>query len=216
MTAETTTNDVRDLRRSPLHEWQQKLLEAQVQGVRAVAARELPFATMISLRAEPGGALYDRFGTALRLTLPLKCGQTAQSGDDGDTRTALWLGPDEWLVVSADEPKTLDDPKTLESTLQDLLGTDPGSVVDVSANRTVVELSGPSARPVLEKGCPADLHPRAFGSGKAISTSLGPVPLVLWQTGEQTYRLLPRSSYADYLARWLVDASAEFASPAVA
>ena len=210
MTAETT-NDVAALRRSPLHEWRTRLSEAEVTGDRAVAVQELPFRAMVSLRAEPGGALYQRLGDTLGLTLPRHCGQTARSSGTGIERhTALWLGPDEWLIVSSD------DPEELTGALEGLLTDDPGSVVDVSANRTVVELSGPCARSVLQKGCPADLHPRAFGQGTAISTSLGPVPLVLWQSGEQTYRLLPRSSYADYLARWLVAAMTEFASVAVA
>ena len=56
------------------------------------------------------------------------------------------------------------------------LDGDPGSVVDVSANRTTLELSGPPAREVLEKGCPLDLHPRAFGPGRAVSTTGGPRP----------------------------------------
>jgi len=99
--------------------------------------------------------------------------------------------------------------------LREALGNDPGSVVDVSANRTPLELSGPSARATLEKGCPVDLHPRSFGPGSAVATNLGPVPLVLWQTGAVTYRLLPRSSFADYAARWLVDATTEYTGPEV-
>ena len=124
-------------------------------------------------------------------------------------RTALWLGPDEWLVV-ADE-----DGAALADALRSALGDDSGCVVDVSANRTTLELSGPAARAVLEKGCPADLHPRAFSPGTAVATTLGPVPVLLWQTGATTYRLLPRSSFADYVARWLLDAATEFAGPAV-
>lgn len=204
------STDLAALRRSPLHEWRERLRDAEVTGVRAVAVRELAFRAMVSLRAEPGGALYRRLGGALGLTLPTECGRTAGAQDgDAERHTALWLGPDEWLVVSTD------DPDALTSTLQGLLGAAPGSVVDVSANRALVELSGPAARRVLEKGCPADLHRRAFEPGTAISTSLGPVPLLLWQTGEHTYRLLPRSSYAVYLARWLLDAMPEFAGPTV-
>jgi sarcosine oxidase subunit gamma len=33
-------------------------------------------------------------------------------------------------------------------------------VVDLSANRTTFELTGPQGRAVLEKGCSLDLHPR--------------------------------------------------------
>jgi DNA-binding Lrp family transcriptional regulator len=38
--------------------------------------------------------------------------------------------------------------------LREALGPDPGSVVDLSANRTTLELSGPSARQILEKSRP--------------------------------------------------------------
>ncbi|GDY59956.1 hypothetical protein SVIO_105790 [Streptomyces violaceusniger] len=100
--------------------------------------------------------------------------------------------------------------------LRQALAGDPGSVVDVSANRTTLELSGPAARQVLEKGCRLDLHHRAFGPGRAVSTTVGPVPVLLWQLDEApTYRLLPRSSFADYLARWLIDAMSEFRGPEV-
>ena len=54
--------------------------------------------------------------------------------------------------------------------------------------------------------CPTDLHPRAFGPGRAVTTTLARVPLLLWQVGPQAYRLLPRSSFAEYVAAWLLDA----------
>jgi heterotetrameric sarcosine oxidase gamma subunit len=108
------------------------------------------------------------------------------------------------------------DESTVTAELREALGADPGSVVDVSANRTTLELSGPSARQVLEKGCPLDLHPRAFGPGQAVSTTVGPVAVLLWQVDDAaTYRLFPRSSFADYLARWLIDAMSEYRGPAV-
>jgi len=37
--------------------------------------------------------------------------------------------------------------------------------------------------------------------------------VLLWQTGAAGYRLLPRSSFADYLARWLLDAMSEYTGP---
>jgi sarcosine oxidase, subunit gamma len=86
-------------------------------------------------------------------------------------------------------------------------------VVDLSANRTTLELSGPSARAVLEKGCALDLHPREFVVGSAYVTLIGSVPVFLWKVEEETYRILPRSSFADFLGRWLLDAMAEFKAP---
>jgi sarcosine oxidase subunit gamma len=176
-----------DLRRSPL---------AHLTFPAGLA--ELPFRTMVNLRVDPSSGTAARVEKALGTTLPRQCGQTTESG----SRTVFWLGPDEWLVL-ADDPAVI-------AEVQAALGGEPGSAVDVSANRTIVELSGPFARDVLEKGCPVDLHPRAFGPGNAVSTTVGPVPVLLWQADDETYRLFPRSSFADYLARWLMDAMTEY------
>ncbi|MBB6418115.1 sarcosine oxidase subunit gamma [Streptomyces sp. AK010] len=214
--AETGTET---LRRSPLAHLEERMREAAVTGARGVTLTELPYLTMVNLRVDPSSETAGRIETALGAPLPRRCGDTAASGP----RTILWLGPDEWLVLSPPEEAVasrepegvaLREPEAVA--LRDALGSDPGSVVDVSANRTTLELSGPCARQVLEKGCPLDLHPRAFGPGRAMSTTVGPVSVLLWQVDDApTYRLLPRSSFADYLARWLVDAMSEFSRPEV-
>ena len=95
------------------------------------------------------------------------------------------------------------------------LGDGAGQVVDLSANRTTLELSGPRARAVLEKGCALDLHPRVFKTGTALSTEIGGIPAVLWKTAEETYRIFPRASFAEFLGRWLLDAMREYASTEV-
>ncbi|HET8604912.1 MAG TPA: sarcosine oxidase subunit gamma family protein [Marmoricola sp.] len=194
-----------DLRRSPLAGLSETLAAADAAGDRGVTVREVPFLTMVSVRAEPRSGAAVAIGEVLGAPLPDRVGSSATSGE----HTALWLGPDEWLVVSTSPAAPL------VARLSVALGYARGDIVDVSANRTTLELTGPSARAVLAKGCPADLHPQAFGVGSTITTTLGPVPLLLWRSGEESWRLLPRSSFADYVARWLVDAAAEFGLPAV-
>jgi len=88
-------------------------------------------------------------------------------------------------------------------------------VVDLSANRTTFELSGSRARAVLEKTCSLDLHPRVFKTGTAVSTELAHIPVMLWKTSEESYRIFPRASFADFLGRWILDAMREYASPEV-
>ncbi|MDH6566423.1 sarcosine oxidase subunit gamma [Streptomyces sp. SAI-117] len=202
--AEPSTAGPVALRTSPLSHLEERMRAAAVTGARGVTLAELPFLTMVNVRVDPASEAAGRIGRALGARLPRRCGDTTAHGH----RTAVWLGPDEWLVLSRD------DPGALTGALREALSGDPGSVVDVSANRTTLELSGPSAREVLEKGCPLDLHPRAFGPGRAVSTTVGPVAVLLWQTDDApTYRLLPRSSFADYLARWLIDAMSEYGRP---
>ncbi|MBX9399543.1 sarcosine oxidase subunit gamma [Streptomyces sp. TRM72054] len=205
--AEPTASGPAVLRRSPLAHLEDRMRTATVTGARAVALTEWPFVTMVSLRVDPAGPAVHNVRDVLGAPLPTRCGHTTRSGP----HTMVWLGPDEWLVLS------LSDAATLVEQLRQALAGRPGSVVDVSGNRTTLELRGPAARQVLEKGCPLDLHPRFFGPGHAVSTQVGPVPVVLWQTDDAplAYRLLPRSSFADHLARWLMDAMTEYACPEV-
>lgn len=194
------------LRTSPLAHLEERMRAATVTGARGVALAERPFITMVNLRVDPASEAADRIEKTLGALLPPQCGHTTTSGP----HTVVWLGPDEWLVLSQA------DANAVTGELREALAGAPGSVVDVSANRTTLELSGPAARQVLHKGCPLDLHPRAFGPGQAASTTVGPVAVLLWQVDDApTYRLFPRSSFADYLARWLIDAMSEYHGPEI-
>lgn len=190
------------VRRSPLGGLARELMERAVTGERNVRVSEWGFTTMVSLRVDPTSPAAYALEGVLGTTLPRSAGEVTGH----DQHSVLWQGPDEWLVVSqmaADR---------LVATLQRSVAGAHAAVVDVSANRTVLELRGTAARAVLEKGCPLDLHPRAFAPGRAVATTVARIPLVLWQVGPDSYRLLPRSSFAEYVARWLLDASQEFAS----
>ena len=190
------------LRRSPLAGMASELMEKAVTGERHVRVSEWRFTTMLSLRVDPASPAAVAVEEVLGTPLPRSAGGVA-----GHSRlSVLWLGPDEWLVVSQLPAEAL------VAALQEAVADAHAAVVDVSANRTVLELTGAAARAVLEKGCPLDLHPRAFGPGQAVSTTLARIPLILWQVGTESYRLLPRSSFADYVARWLLDAAQEFGS----
>jgi sarcosine oxidase subunit gamma len=202
------TNEARTglsaLRVSPLAHLAERMRDAAVTGARGVTLTEWPFVSMVNLRVNPASAAAIRVEKTLGAPLPREHGETTSSG----AHTAFWLGPDEWLVLSQAEEGVA------AAELRGALAADPGSVVDVSANRTTLELSGPAARQVLEKGCPLDLHPRVFGPGRAVPTTVGPIAVLLWQVDDgPTYRLLPRSSFADYLARWLIDAMNEYRGP---
>lgn len=118
----------------------------------------------------------------------------------------LWLAPDEFLVVGPDEAES----GVVATRLAATLAAQPGQVVDVSANRTTLELSGPRAREVLDKSCRLDLHPREFPVGQALVTLLESVGVILWRTGEDTWRVMPRGSFSTHVVRWLLDGMREF------
>jgi sarcosine oxidase subunit gamma len=157
--------------------------------------------SQVNIRASAAVAV--RVGAALGVALPVEPNTVSTSGE----RSALWLGPDEWLVV--DGSTTADE---IETAVRQAFMPDWGSVVDVSANRAVVELSGPHTRALLAKGCSLDLHPRSFRPGMCAQTLLAKTAVILWQTDDApTFKVFVRASFAAHLARWLADASVEFA-----
>jgi sarcosine oxidase subunit gamma len=105
---------------------------------------------------------------------------------------ALWLGPDEWLVLGGREA---DFPHA-------------SAAVDVSANRVCLELAGPGAADVLAHGCSLDLHRSVFPPGRCAQTLVARAQAILWRVDEETFRLLVRPSFAGYLRAWLRDALA--------
>ncbi|HEY3057433.1 MAG TPA: sarcosine oxidase subunit gamma family protein [Chloroflexota bacterium] len=149
------------------------------------------------LNVRASGEVVQRVGTALGVALPIEPNTVASIGQ----RSALWLGPDEWLIVD-------EGPLTTEDDVRAAFAPDWGAVVDVSANRVVFEVQGPTARDLLAHGCPLDLHPRVFGPGQCAQTLLARAAVILWQTDDApTYRILVRASFAEHLARWLADAT---------
>jgi sarcosine oxidase subunit gamma len=195
------------LRISPAAQLRADFETGSVRGV--VEISEVAFLTMVGLRVNRDSDAGQRIA-AVTGGLPAQCGGVTGSGDV----SVLWLGPEEFLVVAPREAHESLGGGLLQA-LREALGDGVGQVVDLSANRTTFELTGPRSRAVLEKGCALDLHPRVLKAGTALSTEIGNIPVVLWKTGEETFRLFPRASFADFLGRWLLDAMREYASPEV-
>lgn len=192
-----------ETRVSPAAHLYQEMADASAAG--DLSLSEVAFSTNISVRVAPGTAGYDAVAAATGVGLPAKV--TEVSGEVSSV-AALWLGPDEFLV-------SVQEDAGLGANLEEALGQNPGQVVDLSANRSVLELVGAKAPLVLRKSCPADLHPRAFGVNQAITTSLANIPVLLWRTGEESWRIMPRASFTEHTVRWLIDAMLEFTSEPV-
>jgi sarcosine oxidase, subunit gamma len=163
---------------------------------------ELPFVTQVNLRANPGDVdTLVRIGAALGV-LPTTTPNTFSSSPDGQ-RHAVWLGPNEWLIVGAPGTAT-----TIEVVLRDISASDGAvSFVDVSASRTTLSISGIEACAALERNCLIDLHPSRFVAGSCAQTIFARVNVILLKmSDEPEYRLLVRSSLAAHLASWFADA----------
>jgi sarcosine oxidase, subunit gamma len=171
--------------------------------VLADGLREIPLVAQIDLRADPTDvALLGRLAAAIGVTLPLAPNTVAEAPDGG--RRVVWLAPDEWLVIGPAGSEA-----GLEASLRTVFDGAPGAVVDVSANRTMLALSGSHALDVLASGCAIDLDPRVFGPGRCAQTMLARANVILIPMSvvpDVDIRILVRPSFARYLAAWIEDA----------
>ena len=191
-------------RSSPLAEWSARFA-ATGERPDAFTIREVRSATQVNLR---GNAADAAFAEAVRAVLGCALPTDANTWNEGNDCATLWLGPDEWLVVAPEGRNA-----SLYGALHAALRSIHHAVTDVSANRTIIEISGEHARLVLAKGCPLDLHGSAFGPPQCAQTLLAKAQMILQCIDARpTFRVFVRISFAPYVGEWLLDAATECAA----
>ena len=148
-----------------------------------VTIEHVPFLAQVSLRLDP--AHVDR--------APFPLPTVPNTAWEAGPRAALWLGPDEWLVLGPPH-----DGAAIVAELDGALGDLHRSVIDVSANRVAIELGGPDRLEVLASGCPLDLHPRTWRTGMCAQSMFAKAQVILHERTDTT-GLLVRPSFADYV-----------------
>ena len=190
------------VRRSALADYAERFAALSAATGSELSIRELAFVSQINLRADPKDAnVMQRLAEALGFALPVVPNTVAAKGD----RRVLWLGPDEWLLVGPDGQQM-----AFEQALRTGLNGGFGSIVDVSANRTLLEIRGPKAHKLLAHGVPIDLEARSFGPSRCAQTLLAKAQVIVEGiSAGPAFYLYVRTSFASYVADWLLDAAAE-------
>ncbi len=155
----------------------------------------------LSVRASNAAA--TTIGRALGVLLGTVPNRAVISRD----RVALWLGPEEWLVLAPDSETTL------AQRAGSAGGDHPVSIVDVSHRAVSIEIAGTHAALCLNAFCALDLHPSAFPIGMCTRTLLGKAEIVLWRLGMETFHIEVARSLASYAWHCLEDARREFLDP---
>ena len=159
---------------------------------RAVTLEAAPAASRISLRATPKGAA--SFQESLGFELPGRPKTSASKSG----KHALWLGPDEWLIINERDPDTSMVPK---------LPNLEFAATEVSHRNAAIIVSGDGAENTLAAGCPQNLSLDTFPVGACSRTVLGEAEIVLYRTEETTFRVEYWRSFAPYVWGMLSDAA---------
>lgn len=166
------------------------------QGVRVTRMPTSPI-RLLRLRGYDDAVL-DALDRSLSVALPRAPNHAA-----GADPRVIGLAPGEWMIVGG----AISDDLLLSAAAGAIIA----HVANVGEGRVAYAVAGPRARDLIAKGCPIDLHPRAFAAGRSAQSVLAQVFVVIDQpSNDAVFHLYAEASYARYLELWFADAVLEF------
>ena len=172
-------------------------LAGQKFSAKGVTLAVLPPTERISLRAPTTSVA--ALSKALGVDLP----QKPKTSSVKAGRSALWLGPDEWLVID----------EAGKDPLADCAGVNAlHSAVGIAHRNIGIAVTGPAAAAAINAGCPQDLSLAAFPAGACSRTILGKVEIVLLRTADDGFRVECWRSFSDYVWTFLTEAAKDAAA----
>ncbi len=156
------------------------------QGAPELGLVTAPPMTRLVLRARE--AAIAAAEAQLGFTLPR---QACRSAGAAGTH-ALWLGPDEWLILSATDEGRMD-------ALSSAIGDTPHALVDVSHRQTAMVIAGPRVEAHLATLCALDVSIENFPVSMCTRTLMGKAEVVLWRMSQTAFHLEVWRSFSPYL-----------------
>ena len=183
-------NTIQSLKNNKFKDFKEKHSFIQIQ--------ELPFVKKINLRLDPNNkSSFSSCSKILGTNLPTKI-NTYFKNDTNEK--IMWLGPDEWLIVSNDDDAFIK--------LQNKIGDIEASITDVSENRTIIKISGRKAYVLLSKFLVLDLEKNLSTDSSCAQTLFVKVPVLLVRNhygGTPEIDIFTNRSHANYIYNLIVD-----------
>lgn len=184
---------------SPLHAFDLASRAEPTDDVRGVWANEIPLLAYISLRGSSADrGFVEKVTTATGVPLPL---DPCTFAEINGVRV-LWTSPDEWMIICA-RPRAGELMSGLKAGLQGIRS----QVADNSGGYTQVLLRGRNALDLLRHASVYNFA--ALQKGRIVGTTFGKSSVYAHRSGDG-FCLLMRRSFADYIWRYLVRASAPY------
>ena len=122
--------------------------------------------------------------------------------------TCMWLGPNEWLLVSNDTVTKESNDYELEHVLfNNISKTNLGAVTNVSDHYTIFNLTGSNIFEILAKGCPFNFNLESFGDNKVVQTILNHIDVTIHRKSKDEIDLYVRRSFSNHLWSWIKDSA---------
>ena len=143
-------------------------------------------------------------GKNLNMLLPTE----ANTSTSGDTLTALWLSPDEWMLVSN---KTVsEDTNTYEvenNLINNISKVNLGAVTDVSDQFVMINIKGDKIFELFATGSPFNFNEFKNKKGSVVQTILSHIDVIIHLVAINEVNLLVRRSFSEHLYSWMNDSA---------
>ena len=162
-----------------------------------IKIKELPFVKKINLRLDPNNKdCISSYSEILSTMLPTKANTYSVNAIK---EKVIWLGPDEWLIVSDDDTFI-----KLQNKIENL----EVSVTDVSENRTIIRIRGRYVFVLLSKFLVLDLEKNLSNDLSCTQTLFVKVPVLLVRNhddGTPEVDIFTNRSHSNYIYNLIVD-----------
>jgi len=143
-------------------------------------------------------------GKNLNMLLPIE----ANTSTSGETLTALWLSPDEWMLVSNNAVSEGSNTYDVEDNLiNNISKFNLGAVTDVSDQFVMINIKGSKIFDLFATGSPFNFNEFKKKKGSVVQTILSHIDVIIHLTEINEVNLLVRRSFSEHLHSWLNDSA---------
>ena len=169
----------------------------------SISVKEISPVMKINLRGKKREFLTN-VGKNLNMILPTE----ANTSTTSDKLTAIWLSPDEWMIVSNElVNKDINNYELKEMLFNSISKTTLGAVIDVTDQFVQLELKGENIYEIFSAGCPFNFDEFKEKKGSTTQTILNNIDVILHHKEENVINLFVRRSFAEHLWSWIEDCS---------
>ena len=164
-----------------------------------IIVQDAGLVNIYNLRGSQRSSTFRKF---FQLSLNVEIPNKTCTFSSNDKTFVLQTSPDEWMILS-----NYNEIHQQVIELEKKLAKVHFAINNLTDQYQVIYISGEKSRFVLSKGCSIDLDPSVFGLKICAQTTLALTDITIFCTAKNSFTVICRNSYANYLVDWLEDAS---------
>ncbi len=145
----------------------------------------------------------DAVAIAIEQAAGVKPSRTACSAIQFGETTAIWMGPERWLIVEKEN-------RELDMLIRNAVHEEQAAITDQSHSRCVIRISGKDVRNVLRKGTMLDMDVSHFKVDEAKVTSLFHTNVLIHCLNEDSLDVYVARSFGQSFFEVITHAAAEY------